>query len=81
MGNQTTTFNHFPVVKAGGPPEWRKEGTTGYCDIVRHVSQNFVAEEYTFQRDGRISLLEDCQRYEWRRNQPEYIIQVYQVEK
>jgi hypothetical protein len=83
MGNQTTAANvsSLPVCQPSQPGEWQKEGTTGYCDLVRNRKTGQLAEQYVFQRDQRLDVLEDCLRYEFRRQQRNGIVEVYQVER
>jgi hypothetical protein len=76
MGNKAANVASLPVTKPSTPGEWQKQGTTGHCDITGQL-----AEQYIFQRDMRLNLVEDCQRYEFRRQQKSNLVEVYQVER
>lgn len=82
MGNQTTAASiaSLQVCQPSPAGEWQKEGTTGYCDLVRNRRTGQLAEQYMFQRDQRLGVVEDCRRYEFRRQQRSNIVEVYQVE-
>lgn len=74
------SISALPVVQPSKPGDWNKEGTTGYCDVVRNTRTGIEAEQYFLQRDGRISLADDLNRYEYRRTQTKSLVEVFQVE-
>jgi hypothetical protein len=81
MGNSTQSGQNFPVVKQSRKGEWILVGSTGYCEVVRHVETGQEADMYLITRDGRIPLAEDYRRYEFRRTNDHNLVQVLQVER
>jgi hypothetical protein len=61
--------------------KWIKEGTSGYCDIVRNSQNGLLAEQYSIAMDSRLSQEENINRYQYRSTSNQYIVEVYQVEK
>jgi len=54
MGNNKSSGT-IDVLRASRPGEWVKEGSTGYCEIVRSTLTGQTAEQYSVPVDGRLS--------------------------
>lgn len=80
MGNNNPSARGAPVHRASRPDEWVRQGTTGYCDLVRNTQTGQIAEQYSIPVDQRINREEDIRRYEFRGSHP-YFVKVLQVEK
>jgi hypothetical protein len=78
MGNTKTT-DTLPVVQPPSQESWRTIENLGYCDIVQNISTCQIAEQYTTPLDGRLSLLEEYERYEYRRTQTQNLVSVISV--
>lgn len=80
MGNSTQVPSNLQVVRQSRKGEWTLVGSTGYCDIVRHVETGQEADMYLITRDSRLPLAEDFRRYNVRLTNDRNLVQVLQVE-
>jgi|JI6StandDraft_1071083.scaffolds.fasta_scaffold00351_6 serine/threonine protein kinase len=80
MGNNNNAVAGVQVYRTSRPGEWVRQGTTGYCDIVKNAQTGEIAEQYSIPIDQGLSFEEELRLYEMRRNQPR-IVRVLQVEK
>lgn len=71
----------LPVAHPANEEEWKIVENLGYCDVVRNSNTNELLEQYTIPVDGRLSLPEEFQRYEFRRTQTQNLVRVIQVQK
>lgn len=80
MGNNKSN-GMLDVLRPSKPNEWVREGSTGYCEVVRNTLTGQIAEQYSVAVDGRLSQQDNLARYQYRSTNNQFIVGVYQVEK
>jgi hypothetical protein len=75
MGTASSIEN-LEVWQPAGNDDWEIIENAGYCNVVRHLATGEEAEEYAITLDGKHSLFEEFQRYEYRYHQNQNLVSV-----